>query len=250
MTIPATARALTTSLAGLLVISGCSNSAWNPNPTSQSNIDNPESRCFRQTDFVNRDPAASPQLRLARKNGALWAMEVHEGRCKKTLLAIRFNESKDAKGQPVTYRQTNNDSFYSLDLNTKTKTVFDRIAPLPLPQGLGLSRLPEQQCLAQAMYKTSDRDRNHFYLRIEGNDVYRISYVPSTELCHKTLSGLLDTPPNTERNQSYYELSETHLTERYRASRAPGAPGQFVSIRYQRINTSPSSAKSSFSPGR
>ena len=168
----------------------------------------------------------------------------------KTLLAIRFNESKDAKGQPVTYRQTNNDSFYSLDLNTKTKTVFDRIAPLPLPQGFGLSRLPEQQCLTQAMYKTSDRDRNHFYLRIEGNDVYRISYVPSTELCHKTLSGLLDTPPNTERNQSYYELSETHLTERYRASRAPGTPGQFVSIRYQRINISPSSAKSSFRPGR
>ena len=160
------------------------------------------------------------------------------------MLAIRFNESKDAKGQAVTYRQTNNNGFYSLDLNTKTKTVFVRIAPLPLPQGLGLSRLPEQQCLVQKMYKTSYRDRNHFHLRIEGNYVYRISYVPSTELCHKTLSGLLDILPNTARNQSYYELSGTRLTERYRASRAPGAPGQFVSIRYQRINTSPSSAKS------
>lgn len=239
MTIPVTARALTASLAGLLVISGCSNSVLNPNQTTQNNTDNPQSRCFLPTDFVNRDPAASPQLRMARKNGALWAMEMHEGRCRKTLLALRFNDSKDAKGQPVTYRKTNNDSFYSLNLHTKKKTVFDRIEPLPLPPGLGLSRLPEQQCLAQAMYKTNDRDRNHFHLRIEGNYVYRISYVPSTELCHKTLSGLLDTPPNTEPNQSYFELSGDILTEHYRASRAPGAPGQFVSIRYQRINTSP-----------
>lgn len=232
-------------MAGLLVITGCSNSVFNPNQTSTTNNETSESRCFLKTDFVNRDSSASPQLRLARKNGALWAMEMRNGQCQKTLLAFHFNELKDAQGQAVTYRQTNNDSIYSLDLNTQEKIIFDRVEPLPLPPGSGASRLPEQQCLAQAMYKTNDRDRNHLYLRVEGNYVYRIDYVKPTELCYKTLSGLWDTPPNIEQNKSYYELSGNILTERYRASRAPGAPGEWVSIRYQRLETSPSAANHS-----
>ena len=235
-------RPLTASLAGLMLLTGCGNtltgSSGNQRTTSTS--DGAEDHCFLKTDFISRDPSASGQLRIAQKNGALWSMEKRGQHCHKTLLAQRFNLFKDAQGQPVAYRRINGDSFKRIELDTKTETVFERVEPQPLPPGLGISRFPEPLCLAQATYKTIDRDRHHFHLLIEDDYIYKISFSKGTQHCYKTLTGVLNAPASNEPNESSFKLSGDILTERYYSQRAPGTPGVNVTIRYQRIETLPS----------